>query len=244
MRKQYYNIPIDIASKSEALDLINEILKGAGTHTLFFINAHCFNLAQANTEYLKVLQESTLVFNDGIGIKLGSYFTNVKLKENLNGTDLIPMVIETCHKFDYPIYLLGGKPGIADAAKLALQQKHRGINICGVHHGYVSDIEKQILDDINFCKPKLIIVGMGVPIQELWIAHHKSMLPSVNLLIAGGAIIDFISGNVPRAPKWIRIMGMEWFYRFTLEPKRLWRRYLFGNFEFFINILRLLISKK
>ena len=79
---------------------------------------------------------------------------------------------------------------------------------------------------------------MGVPRQELWIMNNKERLPKVKLFVAGGAILDFISGEINRAPQWIRRINMEWMYRLCLEPKRMWKRYLTGNFLFFYHVFK------
>jgi N-acetylglucosaminyldiphosphoundecaprenol N-acetyl-beta-D-mannosaminyltransferase len=216
---------------------------GESCKSLFFVNAHCFNVAQNDMEYRKALNSSDLIFNDGIGLKLGSALANVKIKDNLNGTDLIPELIKTCVKYSKNIYLIGGKDGVAMRAKSVLEKRYENINIVGVHHGFFSeDEEKLIIDDLNTKKADVLIVGMGVPRQELWITKIKGQLTSTKICIAGGAIIDFIAGNITRAPKWMRMIQIEWFYRLLLEPRRMWRRYLIGNIKFFYTIIFQLIN--
>jgi N-acetylglucosaminyldiphosphoundecaprenol N-acetyl-beta-D-mannosaminyltransferase len=238
MRKSYFNVLLDVVDKENALKMCDNALRGKICQSLFFVNAHCYNIAQKDTAYRKALNAADLIFNDGIGLKIGSALAKIKFKDNLNGTDLIPEFIKSCVQLSKKIYLLGGKDDIAMKAKLALEKRYGNISIVGIHNGYFSDEEeRQIINDLNSKNVDVLIVGMGVPKQELWITRIKGQLTSVKICIAGGAIIDFIAGNVTRAPNWMRKMQIEWFYRLLLEPKRLWKRYLIGNVQFFYNII-------
>jgi len=245
MRKAFFNIYLDVYDRNEAYDLCREILLGTTSKSLFFVNAHCFNMAQSNPEYRKVLNESDLIFNDGIGVKLGLYFAGIKAKDNLNGTDLIPDIIKMAVSLKKKIYFLGGRRDIAYKAKLKLEEEYEHINIVGSFHGYFTPEEEAFIkEDINRLEVDVLIVGMGVPTQELWVSKVKPELKTVKLIIGGGAVIDFMSGTIPRAPVWIRNNNLEWVYRLYLEPKRMWRRYTIGNIIYFYHILRFRFSKK
>ncbi len=238
MRQSYFNIFLDILDRNGAIEKCENAVLGKSCKTLFFVNAHCFNVAQNNDEYREALNSADLIFNDGVGLSLGSVFANVKFKDNLNGTDLIPQLIESVVKHSKNIYLIGGKVGIAEKAKTVLENRHKNINIVGIYHGFFSSTEENmIIEEINSRKVDVLIVGMGVPKQELWITAIKDKLETAKLCVAGGAIIDFIAGNVTRAPKWMRVMQIEWLYRLFLEPKRLWRRYLIGNIKFLYYVI-------
>ena len=151
----------------------------------------------------------------------------------MNGTDFIPLVIEMADKHDYKVYLLGTSDEVLDKAKSNLKSKYPNLNIVGSHNGFFSKEEEvNLINDINQKEADILIVGMGVPLQEIWIQENKDKLTSVNLLIAGGAIIDFISGTVKRAPSIWRKLRVEWAFRLLQEPKRLAKRYLIGNVEF------------
>jgi N-acetylglucosaminyldiphosphoundecaprenol N-acetyl-beta-D-mannosaminyltransferase len=236
----FFTLRLDIFSHEEAMQKIKSILMDQQTKLLFFINAHCFNIAQKNESYKNSLLEADLVFNDGVGIDLAARIGTVNLKANLNGTDLIPEIIELCGKINKNIYLLGGKPGIAEKAKEKIEENFPGIRIKGVHSGYFDELkETHIIEEINQLNIDLLVVGMGVPRQELWLQRNKDKLSKVKLGIAGGAIIDFMSGNIKRAPTWMRKLKIEWVYRLWLEPRRMWQRYLIGNIVFFWHIARL-----
>lgn len=244
MRKLYFNIFLDVVNKNGALEICSDVLAGNICKSLFFVNAHCFNVAQIDPEYRDVLNNSDYIFNDGIGLKLGSYFAGVRLKDNLNGTDLIPEIINTGVSHSKKIYFVGCLNGVAERAKMNLEKQYKNIKIVGARHGFFSaEEEEKIISDINSKKTDILIVGMGVPKQELWISKIRNRLNTVQMCIAGGAIIDFIAGDIKRAPKWMRNLNIEWIYRLYIEPGRMWKRYLIGNFRFFFNIGKQLFKK-
>lgn len=236
----FYNIDLDILNCAETLLICNQFINTASNHLLFFINAHCFNIAQKNFEYKDALNKADLLLNDGIGIKLGAKLAGIRLKENMNGTDFVPKIFEFAKDHGINIYLLGGMEGIAETAKQKTEIKVPGISIVGVRNGFFDFTQDQeIIDDIVKRKTDILIVGMGVPRQELWLTKNKDKLTGVKISIAAGAILDFISGKVSRAPKWMRHSGIEWIFRFLQEPGRLFKRYAFGIPLFYYNIIKL-----
>jgi exopolysaccharide biosynthesis WecB/TagA/CpsF family protein len=237
MRQAYYNLALDILSEEQSLERIEGLYQGKGTGTVFFVNSHCFNISQQDKEYKNALLNSELILNDGIGIKIGAKLIGLDLIENLNGTDLIPKIIQQACRLKKNIYLLGGKEGIAAEASKKLKLRFPDINISGTRSGYFSiEDEPGIIKELD--GTDLLILGMGVPKQEVWAFTNKNKLKDVKLIIAGGAILDFISGNVNRAPEWLRKLNLEWLYRLLIEPGRLWKRYLIGNIKFFYYLFR------
>lgn len=240
MNKQnYFNIPINALNTSELLLVCQKYISQSNNKIIYFINAHCFNVAQKNEAYQSALNEADLILNDGIGIKLGSFFTKIKIKENMNGTDIIPKVLEFSKLNNLNIYLLGGSEGVAYNARLKLEERLPGISIVGSTSGFfdINNCDK-IIDDIVKHKTDILIVGMGVPRQELWLNEYRNKLKGVKISIAGGAILDFISGKINRAPNWMRKCGIEWVYRLIHEPFRLFKRYFVGIPVFFFHIVR------
>lgn len=229
MRQQLVNLNVDNLSESQALDACKQALQTTPCKSLFFINAHSFNIAQQHEEYHAAVNSSDLVFNDGIGIKLFAQLNDIHFHDNLNGTDLIPKIIELGVRESLSFYIVGSSPAFVRDASKKLAEQYTNIRINGAHHGFFSEQEEMaIIRDINEKNTDILIVGMGVPRQELWIGKVRDHLQTVRLCIAGGAIIDFISGHIQRAPRIIRRINMEWVYRLSLEPRRLWKRYLVG----------------
>jgi len=135
---------------------------------------------------------------------------------------------------------IDAKDYIVQKASLMASKISSDINIAGYHSGYFDETENhEIIHEINESGAEILILGMGVPRQELWSAENKMYLTNIKIIIAGGAIIDFISHEIKRAPLWLRRMNLEWLFRFYLEPKRMWKRYVLGNFKFLYYIFRL-----
>ncbi len=201
---------------------------------MFFLNAHCFNISTKDKLYKSSLEKATFILNDGIGIEIGAKFNGIKIKENLNGTDLIPSILENLPKHS-KIFFLGGKEGVAEKASEKLFRKK--IQVVGSSNGYFTSNDL-VIQKINESEANVLVVGMGVPYQENWLTSNMKHLKHIKLAIAGGAILDFLSENINRAPLWVRKMKMEWAFRLLMEPKRMWKRYLMGNFIFFYNLLK------
>ncbi|MRN54704.1 WecB/TagA/CpsF family glycosyltransferase [Paenibacillus sp. LC-T2] len=111
-----------------------------------------------------------------------------------------------------------------------------GLNISGTQDGYFKDSDR-VIQEINQSGTDILLVGMGIPLQEKWVTEQSHKIEA-RIILAIGAYLDFASGRIRRAPKWVRILRLEWLFHIALEPKRLWKRYLVGNIMFFIYILR------
>jgi len=235
----YYNIRMDNTDTGETLSICRNYFGQNKNNLIFFINAHCFNIAQKNETYKNILNETDLLLNDGIGIRMGAMFKGISIKENMNGTDFIPRLLELASNLNKNVYLLGGEEGIAQKAAHKLKQRFPQISIVGTRNGFFDFYEDQhIIADIIDKKTELLVVAMGVPRQELWLNKNKEKLAGVQISIAGGAILDFISEKVNRAPLWMRKTGTEWVFRFLQEPTRLFKRYFVGIPVFYINLLK------
>jgi N-acetylglucosaminyldiphosphoundecaprenol N-acetyl-beta-D-mannosaminyltransferase len=234
MKVNFFNIYLDNIDQKEALDMCRTYFRSSRAHAIFFLNAHCFNIAQKNPAYFSAINNADLLLNDGIGIKFGSVVAGIKLKQNMNGTDLIPQILGLSAIEQQPVYFLGGRPGVAQAAAEKAAANIPGLKIAGYHSGYFS-IEQQpdLIQQINQSGARVLVLGMGVPKQELWAEKHLQSFENLKIVIAGGAILDFLSENVSRAPLWLRKMNMEWVYRFYLEPSRLFYRYTTGILQYF-----------
>jgi len=235
---QFLGVKIDNLTMAEASTQISEMsAEGAGAQ-VSFVNADCVNIACEDPAYLKVLGESKLVLADGIGVRLAGKILNQNVRENVNGTDMFPILCDTLDKNGRSLYLLGGKPGIAEDVGRWVKEHHPGLQVAGIQHGFFTPEElPSVKAAIRAAKPSVLLVALGCPRQEKWIAEHAAETDA-GVLIGVGGLLDFYSGRIPRAPAWIRELGMEWFYRFWQEPGRMWRRYFVGNFTFLYRVLR------
>ena len=236
---------MDLLTTDTALELCRQYLDEQTHRSLFFLNAHCFNISLKNCDYLDALNNTDLLLNDGIGIKIASRMTGSAVRENMNGTDFIPKLLGLAADQKHKVFLLGGKKGIAETAEANIRKHTPHIDIVGTASGYFDhDEEQNLIQAINDSEATVLVVGMGVPYQELWLSRHKPLLEGIRISVAGGAILDFMANNVPRAPQWMRRLGMEWLFRFIQEPRRLFRRYFIGNFLFFYHLLAFILRRR
>lgn len=235
-RVSFLGLGVDEMTTAEATDMVRGYWQTGEKARVFFVNAHCINTAAANQEYRDALAMAEQVLADGSGVLLGSKLLNAPITHNLNGTDLVPHLCSVAAEEGRSVFLLGAHPGIACLAARKLRERHPNLRIVGVQHGYFPPEETDaVIARINAAQPDMLLVAFGVPGQEVWVTSHFAELDA-GVIFAVGALFDFMSETVPRAPRFFRQIGMEWFYRLCREPKRLWRRYLIGNVTFLSRI--------
>jgi N-acetylglucosaminyldiphosphoundecaprenol N-acetyl-beta-D-mannosaminyltransferase len=234
-----FDLKFDNLTMKTAIGIIeNAILKGIKKRT-YFVNPDCLNKIFEDTDYFSVLSNGDLVFPDGIGINIACKLLRDPLLENINGTDMLPHLCRLANEKNHSLFLLGGKPGVAEAMKSNLQLKYKNMRIVGVQDGYF-DREKDsgiVVEKINNSKADILLVAFGAPLQEKWIDDNWNNINAVIQMGVGG-LFDFYSGNIKRAPKWMREIGIEWVFRMMQEPRRLWKRYVIGNPLFIYRVLK------
>ena len=232
------DIEFDNITLPEAVDLIFEAINLRDKKLISFINAHCLNISCSDKEYKAILQENEHIFPDGSGVNIACKLLGTPVKDNVNGTDMLPLLCEKALIDKKSFFLLGSKPCVAQEMKTKLEQQFPGINIAGFQHGYFSESENsKVIENINETNTDILLVGMGTPIQEKWIKSNAHKLDT-KMIIGVGGLFDFYSGRNPRAPLALRKRGLEWCYRLYLEPLRLFRRYVIGNPMFLLRILK------
>ncbi|WP_395451430.1 WecB/TagA/CpsF family glycosyltransferase [Aminobacter sp. UC22_36] len=230
---------IKVASlrRDEAISLLSQLIKERTFTKVSFLNAHNANIACSDKAFAAALNDF-LVLADGIGVDIAArWLYGAPFPDNLNGTDFVPALLEASSR-PLTVALLGAKRANAERAAERLSQIAPHHNIVVVHDGFfTAEQEPEIVAAIGDLRPDILLVAMGVPRQELWIA--RNMGPKhCTLPIAVGALLDFLSGSVPRAPEWMRQLRLEWLFRLLIEPGRLWRRYVVGNPLFLFRVLR------
>ena len=195
-----------------------------------FLNAHLSNVCSGNRS-LRTQLDRFLVLNDGVGVDIARrVLYGQPFAENLNGTDFVTAFMDgTQH--DLRIFLLGARPDVVERAATQIGLRWSRHRVVGHHHGFLRDTDEgQLHAAIARSRPDVILVGMGNPRQERWIAQNIPALCPCGIAI--GAWFDFLTGTVPRAPTWMRRARLEWLYRLGIEPQRLAGRYLIGNARF------------
>jgi exopolysaccharide biosynthesis WecB/TagA/CpsF family protein len=225
------------ASVAATLDWLCARLDAQWPARIAFLNAHCANVSACNTQYRDALGGADAVLPDGSGVSLALRMRGERLTANLNGTDLIPSLCQRLAARGQSVFLLGGRPGVADHAAARLQKDAPGLIIAGTQHGYFdAGMESRVIRDINASGAAVVLVAMGVPAQDEWLARNAARLRAT-LTFGVGGLFDFLSGRIPRAPRVLRRTGLEWTYRLYQEPKRMWRRYILGNPAFVARVI-------
>jgi len=225
---------LDLLNSSRQ-DAVAMLLDGA-RRRVAFINADCINIAARNTAYARNIDTMDALLPDGSGLAIAAGMIGRRFTENLNGTDLFPILCEQAAAGGKSIYFLGGAPGVAERAAQAAMATHPGLHIVGAEQGYLTD-EAKTVERINASNADILLVAMGAPRQEDFIARNSNAL-TATLCMGVGGLFDFIAGDKPRAPAFMRRTGCEWAWRMSLEPTRLARRYLIGNPLFLARAMR------
>lgn len=227
----------DQSLEDVAASLVDDARNGI-QRQVFFVNAHCINVAARNEAYDSVLRSAPWLYADGAGMAVASRIWGQPLKHNVNGTDLFPILCKNAARHDVPIALLGACPGVAEACARRLHEACPNLRVVSSHHGYLSPEEEQrMLEEIHDSGARILLVAKGVPKQELWMRQNAGKI-NVPVLIGVGALFDFYSGSLPRAPLLMRRLRLEWLFRLLMEPRRLFRRYVIGNPEFLFRVLK------
>jgi len=213
-----------------------------GRRRVHFLNAHCVNVMAGDPAYRRALAGADMVLPDGAGLELAARLKGQRFAENLNGTDFIPKLARAAAASGQSVFLFGARPGTAEAAAEALGRLAPGLRIAGTLDGYAGASDpKRAIDTINASGADILLVALGVPAQDTWIAEHFDRL-APRLCLGVGACFDFLAGNVSRAPLWMRKARMEWVWRLKEEPRRMAGRYLVGNPLFIARALRNALS--
>jgi exopolysaccharide biosynthesis WecB/TagA/CpsF family protein len=216
----------------EATDIIKEKLNHAKKPVvLSFVNAHAYNLCWTDDNFADALLRSDIVFRDGAGMKLLYKFLGFKAGHNLCGTDFIPFYLK--QSAPLKIALLGTEQPYLQ--RTADKIREMGHHVVLTASGFLTNSD--YLPLVEESSPDVIVLGMGMPKQEIVSALLQENYSRRCLMINGGAIIDYMGHKVKRAPSWIRKVGFEWLFRLVQEPKRLFKRYVVGNFLFVIRLI-------
>ena len=237
---------IDILGVRVSRLILDELIQGAidrarnrVSSTILYANIHVLNTAYHDAELRDRLNKADVVYCDGEGVRFGSGILGRRLPGRMTGADWIEPLCDACAKQGISMSFIGSKPGVAERAALLLQERHAGLKISSRHHGFLDDpaANSEAIAAVNTARPGILLVGMGTPEQERWIAAHRSEL-DVPVVWAVGALFDFVTGTQPRGPRWMCDHGMEWIYRLVTSPRRLGNRYLLGNPLFVWRVLK------
>jgi N-acetylglucosaminyldiphosphoundecaprenol N-acetyl-beta-D-mannosaminyltransferase len=220
-------VPLDQVTMTETLELIKQMIASRQPHYIATANVDFVVQAQRDVELHRILLDADLVLCDGTPLVWASHFLGTPLPERVAGSDLIPRLISVCAKKQHRIFLLGAAPESAAKAAANLRKQFPELEISHYSPPFGPLLEMnhaEITRRILEAKPDLLLVSFGCPKQEKWIAMNYRML-SIPVCIGVGGTIDFLAGQLKRAPLWMRRTGTEWIFRLAQEPRRLFKRY-------------------
>jgi len=239
---QILGVNVSCVQREGVLQIPLKWVNEADKRTLMYVNAHCLNLAVNNHAYRETLNTADLVYADGISVVWAAKFLDGCKLEKATGRDWIHDFCALAEKHCLRLYILGGIPGIAQTAQQKLIKLYPGLQIVGTHHGYLDDIStSSLVVEINQATPDVLLVGMGTPLQEKWLAAQRGQIDAP-VCWAVGALFDTVAGVEPPVPDWLNRLNLEWLWRLLANPIGKWRRYLIGNPIFVYRILRQKLS--
>jgi N-acetylglucosaminyldiphosphoundecaprenol N-acetyl-beta-D-mannosaminyltransferase len=225
-RIRILGVPVDAVDRHQARAFIREALARArGTSRVVAVNPEKVMAARASPELLAVLEAAELLIPDGIGVVWAARRRGVEIGR-VTGVDLFMDIVGVAAESGHGVYLLGGRPGIAETAAARLRGRYPLLRVAGARSGYYEPAELgRILEDIRASDARFLALALGSPLQEEWMSAHLPGLPGVRICQGVGGTFDVVAGAVRRAPGPARSLGLEWLYRGLSQPSR-WRRQL------------------
>ncbi len=235
---------IENLSQAEVIEIVENAIETKTQIHLEGVNAGKLADMHVDAELRESVLCSNLITADGQSVVWASKFLGNPLKERVAGIDLMSKLVEKAHKKGYKIYLFGAKEAVVKEVVDKYTQQYGPNIIAGYRNGYFNASEEEaIAKNIAESGAHMLFVAITSPIKENFLRKQKELLKNVNLIMGVGGSFDVISGITKRAPIWMQDIGMEWFFRFLQEPRRMWKRYLVGNSKFIYLVLKQRFSK-
>lgn len=226
------NTVIDVLNVQETIDLVEQYVKTKTPLHLMGVNADKINEVNQNERMKQIVNSCGIINADGASVIMASKYLKKPLPERVAGVDLMQSLVALSEEKGYSVYLLGAKQDVVEKTAEVLQEKHPKLNIAGIHNGFFKESEwPAISEELKALKPDFVFVGITSPLKEYLIEFLQEDGNGSVFMGVGGSF-DVISGNIPRAPMWMQKANLEWLFRVIQEPKRLFKRYFFGNWTF------------
>jgi len=245
MTTRYYfdKVPLDAVTMQDVLERIDVAICNSRDASMQIVtaNAQFVQIAHGDISFANIIRDADLCVADGVSLVWASRILGWRLPGRVNGTDLMVRVCELAAVRGYGVYLLGGREGAAEGAARRLRQRYPTLRVCGtdcppIGFDSVRSLDEEVISRITAVKPEILFVGLGAPKQEKWIQRHREICAGV--MIGVGGSFELIAGMILRAPKLLQTCGLEWLWRLSMEPRRLFRRYLVGNTLFVLLVVR------
>lgn len=220
VRRELFGTQVHALTMPLALAWIRDRIDSREPAYVVTLNGAMLVQAARDEHWRTLANDAGLVTADGIAVLLAARILGVEIAERVAGVDLVASLCEQAARLGHRVFLLGGRAGVAEAAARALQGRHPGLEVVGVRHGFFeAGDEASVCAEIRASRPDVLLVALGMPRQEQWMRRWSREL-QVPVSVGVGGSFDVLAGHVRRAPRWAQRLGLEWFYRAMLEPRR------------------------
>ena len=220
MKTNILGVAFDALTLDEAEERADALLRARRGGYIVTANPEIVLHSREDAAYAAAVNGADLVLADGVGDLYAARLLKTPLPERVAGSDLTPRLLSRLAERGGSVFLYGARPGVAERAGEALRSACPGLRIAGTENGYISD-ETALFTALDKEQPDLLLLGLGVPRQELWMAQNRQRTNAV--MIGVGGLLDVFAGDIPRAPEAWQRLGLEWLYRLLREPKRIKR---------------------
>lgn len=232
-RAELLGLSFDAVDIQTAVNECVDLCRGPRTsHTIITANASHLCLMRRDPELAKACRSGDLILADGMSVVWALRASGQHVPERVTGVDLMARLLAAAGQHGFRVYLLGARREVVTQLVRRIRAQHPNLDIAGFRDGYFDPKDHaSIVEDIRRSDAHMLFVGMPSPFKETWCERHRYGLETP-LIVGVGGSFDVLAGFIKRAPRWMQSMGLEWFWRFLMEPRKLWRRYLTGNSEF------------
>ncbi len=241
-RTSILGVEINALTMAEAISAFQRLIARGTPSLALAANVDVCMKIQRDEELRKIFRSADLVFVDGTPMMWAARFLGCPFPERVSGSDFVPAFCTTAAREGHAVFLLGGAPGIAEAARRSLQYRYPGLRIVGAYGPPIGvDQEERgntrIVKLVRQARPDVLFTAFGCPKQEKWLFRFRDEL-QVPISMGVGSTFDYLAGRLRRAPRWMQRAGIEWTYRLIQEPRRLWKRYLIEDLPFVYYVVR------
>lgn len=239
-RIEVLGLPFDVLERPAVPAAVEALIRAPGTRFVFPVNVDTHNQTQRDPWLREVIRRGDWIYADGAGVVFGARALGFERPQRrVTAADVVWDLAAAWNDGRHSVYFLGGEPGVAEQAAAKLTERYPGFRVAGTHHGFMTPAEEEALfRELNELGPDIVMVGYGVPLEHRLTLRWCHLTPNVGVYWMVGALTTYVAGTVPRVPRWMGDAGFEWLFRLLVEPRRKWRRYVYGNPLYMARIAR------
>ena len=226
------NTYVNAINMQQTIDYVEKIIAEGNPTQHVVINASKINLMEDDSKLAQIVNSCPLINADGASVVWAAKRLGIPLKERVTGCDLFQKLMAVSEKKGYKVFLFGAKEEVVTKVKAIYEQQYPNIQIVGYRNGYFTEKdEPQIVKQMRDSEADMMFVAFSSPKKEYWVSKYLNEI-NIPFVMGVGGSFDIVAGVTKRAPIWFQEHGLEWFYRFVQEPRRMWKRYIIGNARF------------